>query len=137
VHRLLYDYLVPLVDHQLDFDVWSCRQGKGLHQGLRRTQVLLTRYDHGYVWRADISKFFDNVDHLKLKEALKRLVSDSKAQTLLDSIIDSYYYNEQSVSQSRHGIPIGNLTSQIFANIYLSEFDRFVRHTIQPFGYVR
>jgi len=54
VHRLLYDYLVPLTDMQFDYDVWSCRMGKGLHAALRRTQYFLNKYDHSYVWRADI-----------------------------------------------------------------------------------
>lgn len=62
VHRMLYDYLVPLVDPKLDYDVWSCRKGKGLHQALLRTQTLTNKYSHDWVWRADIAKFFDNVD---------------------------------------------------------------------------
>jgi RNA-directed DNA polymerase len=139
VHRLLYDYLVPLVDSRLDFDVWSCRKGKGLHQGLQRTTYLATKYAHAWVWRADISKFFDNIDQHVLKACLARYVSDAKAQKVLDEVIGSYNtLVSQSVSQSvSQGIPIGNLTSQIFANIYLHEFDRLVRHTIKPLGYVR
>ncbi len=134
VHRLLYDYLVPLVDPRLDYDVWSCRQGKGLHRALRRTQSLLQSYDHGWVWRADITKFFDNVDHAVLRDCLRRFVSDTKALELLDKVIGGYCHNGQT---NRHGIPIGNLTSQIFANIYLNEFDRYVRQSIRPLAYVR
>jgi RNA-directed DNA polymerase len=100
VHRLLYDYLVPLVDARLDYDVWSCRQGKGLHEALRRTQHLLHSYGHGWAWRADISKFFDHVDHGVLKECLLRFTTDETAQKLLDKVIGSYAYNGQSVSQS-------------------------------------
>lgn len=139
--RLLYDYLVPLVDPHLDYDVWSCRQDKGLHEALRRTHRLLHDYSHGWAWRADISKFFDHVDHAVLRACLLRCTSDETAQKLLDNVLGSYAYNgesvSQSVSQSRRGIPIGNLTSQIFANIYLNEFDRFVRHTLKPLGYIR
>lgn len=140
VHRLLYDYLVPLVDPRLDYDVWSCRQGKGLHEALKRTHQLLHIYSHGWVWRADISKFFDHIDHTVLKEGLLRFTSDKTTQELLDKVLGSYMHNEESVSQSvshGRGIPIGNLTSQIFANIYLNEFDRFMRHTLKPLGYVR
>ena len=104
VHRLLYDYLVPLVDNRLDYDVWSCRSGKGLHAGLLRVKGLMDKYSSCYVWRGDIAKFFDNVDHRKLKECLSRFVSDEKAKELLDRVIDSYSHNDivsQSVSQSR------------------------------------
>lgn len=132
VHRLLYDYLVPLVDHRLDYDVWSCRPGKGLHSALDRTQRLTNTYSAAWFWRADVSKFFDNVNHEVLNSCLRRLADDKTALELLDEVIGSYYTYAPGV-----GIPIGNLTSQIFANIYLNEFDRFVRHTIKPYAYIR
>lgn len=137
VHRLLYDYLVPVVNTKLDPDVWSCRPSKGLHKALQRAALFSKRYSGGYFWRADVAKFFDHVNHETLKACLRRHIAEEKAQNLLDKVIDSYTHNEKSVSQSRHGIPIGNLTSQIFANIYLNEFDRYVRHTIKPLAYMR
>ncbi len=99
VHRLLYDYLVPLVDPRLDYDVWSCRQSKGLHEALRRTHHLQHSYSHGWAWRADVSKFFDHVDHAVLKQCLSRFVSGDTAQELLDNVIDSYIYTEKPASQ--------------------------------------
>ncbi len=133
VHRLLYDYLVPLTDSRLDYDVWSCRKNKGLHQALLRTKQLTTKHSQTWVLRADIFKFFDNVNHQTLRECLTRCISETKALDLLDKVIESY----SSQLDRQTGIPIGNLTSQIFANIYLNEFDRFVRHQIKPLGYVR
>ncbi|MEK7059793.1 MAG: reverse transcriptase domain-containing protein, partial [Patescibacteria group bacterium] len=100
VHRLLYDYLVPLVDPKLDYDVWSCRVSKGLHQALARTAELTTKYSHTWGWRADISKFFDNVDHQVLKSCIARYVEDKKVLYLFDLVIDSYKLVSQSVSQS-------------------------------------
>ena len=99
VHRLLYDYLVPLVDPRLDYDVWSCRQGKGLHEALKRTHKLLHDYSHGSVWRADISKFFDHIDHAVLKESLLRFTSDETAHKLLDKVLGSYAHNGEPASQ--------------------------------------
>ena len=72
VHRLLYDYLLEQFDSGFDPDVWSCRTGKGLHRCLARTQKLLLKYDHSYVWRADITKFFDNVSQQALLNFLKK-----------------------------------------------------------------
>lgn len=133
VHRLFYDYLVDIYDNSFDPDVWSCRKGKGLHACLGRTVKLLKKYPNGYVWRSDITKFYDNVNHSTLRDCLyKKIGNDSNALCVLDKIIDSYCtYNSQS------GIPIGNLTSQIFSNIYLHEFDRLIRHHIKPLAYVR
>lgn len=138
VHRLIYDYLVPLVDSNLDYDVWSCRAGKGLHRALLRTHELTVKYSHGWVWRADISKFFDTVDQETLKACLARFVNDKQSLDILDKVIDSYTAPLRvSQDKSAIGIPIGNLTSQIFANVYLNEFDRYVRHHIKPHGYLR
>ena len=142
MHRLLYDYLVPIVDPRLDFDVWSCRPGKGLHKALSRTRQLATRHAGSWIWRADIEKFFDNVHQRILYDCLSRIVRDTRALSLMKEVILSYStgITDQVVDcdrDYRRGIPIGNLTSQIFANIYLHEFDRYVRHGLQPKGYVR
>ena len=142
VHRLFYDYLVPIVDRRFDFDVWSCRPGKGLQQALRRTQQLTDRYANGWVWRGDVEKFFDHVNHQVLHDCLDGLIINRQALEILDTVIMSYATCpfEPLGSSDRFkgvGIPIGNLTSQIFANIYLHEFDRYVRHELRPSGYVR
>ncbi|HZL07609.1 MAG TPA: reverse transcriptase/maturase family protein [Candidatus Dormibacteraeota bacterium] len=132
VHRLLYDHLLVKFDTGFDPDVWSCRTGKGLHKCLDRTQKLLRKYDASYVWRADITKFFDTVDQKVLVGCLTRRIGhDETAMWLCQEAIDSYNV------QPARGIPIGNLTSQLFANIYLNEFDRYVRHTLKPQAYVR
>ena len=91
VHRLLYDYLTPIFDPVLDYDVWSCRVGKGLHACLWRVANLMTRFPDAWVWRADISKFFDNVNQDVLKNCLIRRVSDPRALELCYEIINSYY----------------------------------------------
>lgn len=132
VHRLIYDYLVPLLNHRFDPDVWSCRLGKGLYGALGRTQQLARAHDGGWVYRADVRKFFDNVDQAVLRVALLRHVTDQKAMQLIDQTLASY-----DARDARIGMPIGNLTSQLFANVYLNEFDRHVRHTVKPHGYVR
>jgi RNA-directed DNA polymerase len=132
VHRLLYDNLLAKFDTGFDPDVWSCRTGKGLHKCLDRSQKLLQKHSAGYVWRADITKFFDTVDQEVLLECLARRIGrDKTAMWLCGEVINSY-----RVKPAR-GIPIGNLTSQLFANIYLHEFDRYVRHTLKPQAYIR
>lgn len=132
VHRLIYDYLTIVYDKSFDPDVWSCRLGKGLHKCLKRTRSMLQKYSSSYVWRADITKFFDHVEHGTLLKCLDRKLSgQSMAMYLCTEVVESYNFTVSS------GVPIGNLTSQIFANIYLNEFDRFVRNDLKPQAYVR
>lgn len=131
LHRLFYDYLVEIFDKTFIFDAWSCRKGKGLMGAIDRAQVFIKKYANGFVWRSDIRKFFDNVDHDILFQLLKRKIRDEKALILLKEIIDSFEIKEGI------GMPIGNLTSQIFSNIYLNELDRFVKHKMKCKAYLR
>ena len=138
VHRLIYDELTRIYDKTFDFDVWSCRVDKGLHRCLSRTQHLTKKYKEHFIWRMDIAKFFDNVDHKVLKNYLRRRVMDQRTLRICDEIIDSYSCSlNEKFANARRGIPIGNLTSQVFANIYLNEFDRFVRRALKPLAYIR
>lgn len=140
VHRLIYDFLYDSFDPTFDYDVWSCRKNKGLHAALKRTQQMLGRFLEGYVWRADIMKFFDSVNHEKLKECIiRKHPEDAFLIWLCQEVISSYETGSQQCTKTMgcYGIPIGNLTSQIFANIYLHEFDRFVRHQLKPLAYLR
>jgi len=133
VHRLMYQYLVDIYDQTFIFDVWSCRKEKGLTGAIERTQDFLNKYPRFFVWRADVKKFFDNINHQRLLDIISLRVSDEKAINLLKEIIKTHV---QAGSEGK-GIPIGNLTSQIFANIYLNELDRFIKHSIKPRAYIR
>lgn len=93
VHRLLYDYLMPIINPKLDYDVWSCRVGKGLHACLARTEKLLTKHPTAWIWRADITKFFDSVPHDVLTEVIDRQIDCEKTKNILDKIISSYTVN--------------------------------------------
>lgn len=135
VHRIVYDYLNPIFNPDFDDDVWSCRKNKGLLGAILRTQQLLQKNPRRRVWRGDVRKFFDNVDHGILFKFIQRKVFDSDALRIISDVIQSYQYEKES--KKNRGIPIGNLTSQIFANIYLDEFDQFVRRTLNPLAYLR
>lgn len=132
IHRLLYDYLNDIFDKTFIYDAWSCREGKGLFKATKRAQSFLLKYRYAYVWRGDITKFFDSVDQKVLKELISRKINDELTLNFITSIIDSY-----SSTAPGKGMPIGNLISQIFTNIYLHEFDWYVMHTIKPLAYMR
>ena len=90
VHRLLYDYLVQIYDRSFSYDAWSCRKTKGLSKAIERTQKLVGRFPNSYVWRSDITKFFDSVDRDVLVGILERKVKDPAALGLLCKMIDNY-----------------------------------------------
>lgn len=133
VHRLLYEYLNALYDKTFCYDVWSCRPGKGLDRAIDRVQHHMRSYADGWLWRSDVKKFFDSIDHQVLMRCAARKVQSKQALQLLDTVICSYTAGAGGTT----GLAIGNLTSQICANIYLHEYDRVVSHVLKPLGYVR
>lgn len=132
VHRLIYDYLVLIWDRKFIYDAWSCRRNKGLLAAIERTQGFLKSYPRAFIWRADIRKFFYNVDQKTLLRFIERRIHDHSAIKIIAEVLQSY-----STSCTGVGMPIGNLTSQIFSNIYLNELDHFVSHELRPNAYLR
>ncbi len=129
LHHALMNVCEPLVDRWLVFDCYACRVGKGQAKAVRRAQA----FARGYPWflKADIRKFFDSVPHDGLKALLRRKFKDGRLLGWFDRIIGTYE------TQPGRGLPIGNLTSQHFANLYLDPLDRFARETLRAGGYVR
>lgn len=134
VHQAVVDIIEPLFDGSFIDDSFSCRVGKGTHAGVRRLQAFLlhaskyhTRTVH--VLQCDIEKFFASVDHNMLLTLLQRRVTEPPLRQLLAEIIRS--------SGAREGISLGNLTSQLCANVYLHELDRFVKHELRERWYLR
>jgi retron-type reverse transcriptase len=111
------------------FDSYASRQGKGVHAALRRAQVFTRR--HEWFLKLDVCKFFERIHHDVLKEQLRRMFKDYRVLDLLEKIIDSYE------TQPGRGLPIGNLTSQYFANHYLAGLDHFIRRELQIGSCVR
>lgn len=112
-------------------DSYACRPGRGTHAGADRAQWMIRRvkaeHGHVYVFKADISKYFQSIDHDVVKRLMRKRIRCSQTLSLLDQIIDT----------TSHGLPIGNLTSQLLANIYLHELDQFVKHQLRERYYIR
>lgn len=90
VHHMLYDYLVPVFDKTFIYDAWSCRKGKGLLTCIERTQKFLNANPHSFVWRADISKFFDSVDQKILLKLIGKRIHAPKALRIICEVIFSF-----------------------------------------------
>lgn len=128
VHQALVGALEQHLDRRLDFDSYACRRDKGVDAALRRAVRLSRR--GCFVLRSDIRSCFASIPHLPLLELLHRLIRDDRVVGLFEIIIGS-------ASTSDRGLPIGSLTSQWLANLYLGGIDRFARETLKPQGYLR
>lgn len=131
VHHAVCRSLAPLFERRFIHDSWACRPGKGSHQALRRCQGFARA--GGWFLKCDIRKFYDSVSHAVLRERLGRLLKDRRLLELLDRIIA----NVPPESRPGRGIPIGNLTSQHFANLYLDPLDHWIRQELRPAAYLR
>lgn len=136
VHHAIHRIIEPIIDKRFIFDSYACRIGKGTHRGADRAQrfIRIVKRNHGrvYVLKADIAKYFNSVNHSSLKRIIRSHLNCERTIALLDLIIDKAEVEVQGV-----GIPIGNLTSQLFANLYLNELDHFVKHTLREKHYIR
>lgn len=150
VHHAIYRILYPLFDKSFIFDSYSCRIDKGTHKAVKRFETFSRKASRNYtetcyVLKCDIKKFFDSVDHIILENLLERKIQDEEVLRLLSNIIGSFggQRNDQGFHQisfdfaNPRGMPIGNLTSQLFANIYLNELDRFVKQVLGVKYYIR
>lgn len=122
VHHAVHSVIEPIFDKKFIYDSYACRKRKGTHAGADRLQKFIREADNNYyVLKCDVSKYFPSVNHEVLKKIIRKKIADKKLLWLLDNIIDS----------TEKGIPIGNLTSQLFANIYLNELDEFVKYELK------
>ena len=136
VHQILYDYLVDIFEKTFIFDSYSCRVGKGTHKGVKRLSYFFRKVSKKYTnpcWalKLDIKKFFASVDHSILFGLIEKKIKDEDTLWLLERIITSFE------TEKEKGIPLGNLTSQVFANIYLNKLDQFFKHKLKVKYYIR
>jgi len=145
VHHAIYNYLEPIYDKCFIHDSFACRKGKGTHRAFLRLRKFLNKYSpEGYFMKCDITKYFYSIDQKKLMEIIGRKIRDERLLWLMGKIVrshgeeplPSHILNPKNREQ-RKGIPIGNLTSQLFANIYLNELDDFVKHKLKVRHYIR
>lgn len=138
VQHALVAAIEPIWERCFIADSYACRRGRGTHLGADRAQAMLRKVkrEHGRVCvlKADIAKYFQSIDHAVLKNLLRRRIACRRTLALLDHIIDSAGALHATPGV---GLPIGNLTSQLCANIYLHELDTFVKHELRERCYCR
>ena len=132
MHHALCNVIEPLYERSFIHDSYACRKGKGTHRALFRAWEFMRK--NRYVLKCDIRKYFPSVDHNVLKSFIRKKLACADTLWLCDMIID--HGNIISEIPGR-GLPIGNLTSQFFANLYLNELDHFVKETLHASCYLR
>ncbi len=146
IHHTLYNIIVPLLEPTFISDSYANRLGYGTHRALKQF-IKFTRTSC-YVLQCDIRKYFPSIDHEILKNILRRKIKCADTLWLIDKIIDGsneqdpsieYFDEDQLLTpiNRKKGLPIGNLTSQFFANVYLNGFDHFVKEELRCHKYLR
>ena len=128
VHHAIVRILIPIYERTFIYDSYATRTNKGTHVALKRAQKFMRR--RPWYFKADIEKYFDSVDHDILMGIIKRKIKDRDLLRLLDRII-------RNTAIPGKGIPIGNLTSQFLANVYLDPFDHYLKDHLGVKGYLR
>ncbi|MFO0875098.1 MAG: RNA-directed DNA polymerase [Phycisphaerales bacterium] len=148
VHHALCNVLEPVFERTFVAESFANRRGKGTHAALDHCQRLMRR--HRFALPCDVRQFFPSIDHALLKRILFTRIPDPRSRRLVSMIIDAgagvldseydpvWFPGDDLFGVCRpRGLPIGNLTSQIWANCYLSQFDHFVKRELRCAGYVR
>lgn len=146
VHHALTRVLEPIFEKRFVPDSYACRKGLGTHRALAAARQASRQ--HRFVLKCDVRKYFASIDHQVLKDLLARAIKCRPTLDLATRIIDGSNSQEAAIAyfpgddlftpyQRRRGLPLGNRTSQFFANVYLNPLDHFVRRTLKPAVYVR
>lgn len=138
LHRAVYRALYPFFDKTFIADSYSCRLNRGTYKALNRFRQFAYKTSKNnthacWVLKGDVRKFFASINHNVLNGILKRQIKDENILWLLNGIIGSF----QTKGRPGVGLPLGNLTSQLLVNIYLNEFDQFVKRRLKVKHYIR
>lgn len=147
VHHALVNILQPIFEPLFIYDSYASQKGKGNLSALKRFEHFLHRVTKngrpaqdaknnnqvaGFAFKADIRHYFDTVDHVILLNIIQKKVKDKKVTLLIQKILNNYHSDKPG-----KGMPLGNWTSQFFANIYLNELDQYVKHQLKAKHYIR
>ncbi|MBU0625060.1 hypothetical protein KKF05_01815 [Patescibacteria group bacterium] len=137
LHAALYRKLYPFFDRTFIADAYSCRIGKGTHRALdqfRRFACEVSQNHRKTAWvlKCDVRKFFPSIDQRILLEIVDGYIADKRIVSLLAAIVRSFHSGIEGI-----GLPLGNLTSQLLANVYLNVLDQFVKHRLKAERYIR
>ena len=138
VHYAIYKALYPYFDNKFIHDSYSCRNRKGIHKAINRFRNMAWKVSRNnsrtaWVLKCDIKKFFASIDHKVLKCILGKHIVDEDVLWLLGQVIDSFH----TKGSKNTGLPLGNVTSQLLINVYMNEFDQYLKRELKVRFYIR
>ncbi|MFZ2484501.1 MAG: reverse transcriptase/maturase family protein [Minisyncoccia bacterium] len=136
LHHAVYRVLYPYFDKKFISDSYSCRLNKGTHKAINQFRRYVWKVSKNntkqcFVLKCDIKKFFASIDHKTMVSTLRVYIEDQDTLRLLNQIISSFE------TLPDKGLPLGNFTSQLLVNIYMNEFDQYVKHELKVKHYIR
>jgi retron-type reverse transcriptase len=136
LYQALYRVLYQIFDSSFVHDIYSSRNFRGTHAGVARLEEFSRKMTSNhtrsaFALKCDIRKFFDSIDHKILFELISEKIENKKLLELIWEIIDSFHHTKGK------GLPLGNVTSQLFANIYMNRFDQYIKHVLKARYYIR
>lgn len=136
LYQAVYSIIYPIFDKHFIYDSYSSRKEKGVHKGSKRLFVFLRKISRNwntpiFALKCDVRKFFDSINHDILFSLINKKIEDRDTLNLIESILKSFEKSKGA------GLPLGNVTSQLFANIYLNELDQFIKHNLKVKYYLR
>ena len=142
VHHAIYRQLYPFFDRTFIADSYSCRRGKGTHRAMNRFREYAYKVSKNHthtcwVLKCDIRKFFASIDQQTLLDVVARYIPDKRTLSLISEVVASFSTPNTARPGLAVGLPLGNLTSQLLVNIYMNEFDQFVKHILKAKQYIR
>ncbi|MDO8686913.1 MAG: reverse transcriptase domain-containing protein [Candidatus Berkelbacteria bacterium] len=145
LHHAVYRILYPYFDKKFISDSYSCRINKGTHKAINRFRDFSRKVSKNntktyWVLKCDIRKFFASIDHNILKKILEKHIKDKNILWLLSRVIDSFETQKHIYAMAdicKVGLPLGNLTSQLLVNVYMNEFDQFMKRELKVKYYIR
>ena len=137
VHHAICNVIEPIFEKQFIYDSYANRKNKGVLKAIQRFEefkrkVSCNNSKHAYVLKCDIYHYFETVQHEILLKIINKKISNSKILWLIKKILSNHRTMKEGT-----GMPLGNLTSQFFANVYLNELDQFVKHKLKAEYYIR
>ncbi len=137
IQHMIVNYIEPIFEKRFIYHSYACRKDKGAHKASNQLTRWLYNEEvvHGkriYVLKCDIHHYFQSIDHQTLKNIIRKYIKDKELLDIIDRIID-----HNGIFPDGVGIPVGNLTSQLFANVYLHELDMFIKTELHVEKYMR
>ncbi len=142
LHHAIYRVLYPYFDKKFIADSYSCRLNRGTHKAMNRFREFSYKVSKNntkqcWILKCDIRKFFASIDQDILMNILEKHIQDTDTLWLLNEVISSFHTNPTGLAYGVTGLPLGNLTSQLLVNVYMNEFDQYVKQELRVKYYIR